>query len=218
MNTDQIIAAVSAGGGALAAGFAGWQASIARGQANEARAAEAAAEAAAEVARRQAIAAEDQAAAARDRVRAAEEQVELLRRQLDADDAERREARGPEFGVRYWGPSMAAPPELRVKRFEITQTAGPALSAITVSAAGANVLGIFTGRGIDPAHVQTGPISTGGTFLVDVAVNPEVTRRIPVLLSFECSAEDNTYGWRRSQTSHVEPPPRISSPARRSFR
>ncbi|MGW4817220.1 hypothetical protein ACWEPB_37020 [Kitasatospora cineracea] len=221
MNTDQIIATVAAGGGVAAAGVAWWQATIARGQARDAQGAQAQAVAAAATATRHAAAAEqqaqaaqEQAAAARDQVRAAEEQVAVLRRQLDAQQEHHREASGPQFEVKYRGASHSgAQPGQRLVRFDITQTTGVALARILVTVAGPNVNGLLSGPStIVGQHDQPGPMATGGTFTVDVAVDPTVMAPIPVIFTFDATGQDQGTQWRRSTTGTVLAYSRISSP------
>ncbi|MFD5085010.1 hypothetical protein ACFWOG_20515 [Kitasatospora sp. NPDC058406] len=205
MDTETMIALASAaiGGGTGAIAF--WQARIARRQARIAQET-------ADLAQRQANAAEQQA-------KAAEDQVALMLRQLDAEDAERREARGPAFETKHRHRIDGAPARWCVTRFELTQTAGPALAEVTVTVAGNGVFGIWAGgEALASAYTQPGPVSTGFTITVDVAVDPTSTDKTPVLFTLECRAQEGADNWRRSQTSHVPAYSRISSPARRSFR
>ncbi|WP_159401241.1 hypothetical protein [Streptomyces sp. NRRL B-24484] len=195
--TTAVAAAAISGAGA---GIAIWQARIAKRQA-------ATADAAAVLAARQAVAAEQQ-------VKAAEEQVALMRRQLDAEDAERVEARGPQFEIKHRGATHGAPNQWRVTRFEFTQTTGPALATITVAASGNGVLGVWTdGDDLAPS-TQVGPVAAKGTFTVDVAVERSIMTQIPVTFTLDCSAQDTPHQWRRSQADSVRAYARVSSVTR----
>ncbi|MFF2631162.1 hypothetical protein ACFVUN_36030 [Kitasatospora griseola] len=228
MTTDQIIATVAAGAGVAAAAVAGWQATIARAQARDARAGAQAAETAADTARRQAAAAEQQAQIAeehvtvvKDQVRAAEEQVALMRRQLDAQDADRREARGPQFSIEYRGAYRGSD---RIKHFEVIQDSGPALTRVLVQVEGENVLGIPVqdqAGGCIPVQDQAGGssslrpelqidrIAQGSVFSVPVAMVP-IRVTTPVHFTLECQGQDGTDVWSRSMVAHAQPPARAT--------
>ncbi|UJV47352.1 hypothetical protein CVT30_47020 (plasmid) [Streptomyces sp. AMCC400023] len=198
-------AIASAAFGAASAGVAAWQAVIARNEARAAHGDAATATAAADLARRQAVAAEQA-------TRAAEEQVELMRRRLDTEEAARREARGPEFGIRGRGASRGMPQ--RTMEFEFTQESGPAIETVQVSASGEGVQGLYDCRAPDTeggpsvqTAVEVGPVSQGGRVTVDVAVDPAIQRTVPIRFTLICRAEGSTDSWQRSYTADLHGPP-----------
>jgi hypothetical protein len=135
-------------------------------------------------AKKAARAAERQADAAEAAAQAAQEQVELMRRQLDAEDANRREARGPEFDIKFRGSSRGLPE--RTGQFEFAQNSGPALQTIQVSVTGEGIRGLYdpqapTTEGPPSAQpaVEVGPVSKGGKVAVHVAVDPAVQAQCP---------------------------------------
>ncbi|MCX5215636.1 hypothetical protein OG689_41515 [Kitasatospora sp. NBC_00240] len=193
-----IVSACISGGAAL---LAIWQARIASAQAQSARDAAAFAE-------RQAVAAEKA-------TKAAEDQVALMRRQLDSEDADRREARGPEFTVRCSGAWRGSN---HVRHFEVTQDSGPALASVLVHVEGEGVRGLQVpdpgsagGVSTEPTF-EAGRVARGGSFTVLVVLveTGPVSAATPVHFTFQCQAQDSTDTWRRSQIANVPPPPRIS--------
>ncbi|GAA1108087.1 hypothetical protein GCM10009663_57410 [Kitasatospora arboriphila] len=111
-------------------------------------------------------------------------------------------------------PNPAAPE--RLARFQLTQTAGPALAEITVTATSDHVIGLWAPPAvIGPLQRQPGPIPTGTVFTVDVAVDSAVTTDIPVVLTLGCVGQDDGTRWRRSLTGRVYAYPTASSTRRR---
>jgi hypothetical protein len=166
-------------------------------------------------AKKAAQAAERQADAAEAAARAAQEQVELMRRQFDAEDANRREARGPEFGIMFRGASRGLPE--RTVHFEFAQNSGPALQTIQVSAIGEGILGLYdpqtpTTEGPPSAQpaVELGPVSKGGKVAVHVACDPAVQATVPVRFTLVCHAEGSTDTWQRSYTADAHGPAKAS--------
>lgn len=196
----QLTAAIaSAAISAAAAGIAIWQAVIARDQA-------ATATEAAQLAERQAVAAEQQ-------VKAAEDQVTLMRRQLDAEDAERQNARGPQFTIESGHTDLS---DVNVPRgvLVLRQTSGPPLARVTVSASGQGVDGL---RGdhtydrhwdgytrVDTAEI--GPMASGGTATVYVDLDYH-THETTVTLHLDCQARNSPDVWQRSVAQDIEPRP-----------
>jgi hypothetical protein len=200
----QLTAAItSAGISAAAAGVAIWQALIARHQA-------ATATEAAELAERQAVAAEQQ-------VKAVEDQVALARRQLDAEDAEREDTRGPQFDIES---GYTDESDVNVPRgvLVLRQKSGPALSNITVNASGEGVEGLQGPDDPDSSwgyqrvqSIDIGSLAAGGTKTVRVDLDYD-TRETTVVLHLECGERDGTGTWRRSAAKAIEPPPAPPQP------
>jgi hypothetical protein len=172
-------------------------------------------------AKKAARAAERQADAAEAAAQAAQEQVELMRRQLDAEDANRREARGPEFDIKFRGSSRGLPE--RTGHFEFAQNSGPALQTIQVSVTGEGIRGLYdpqapTTEGPPSAQpaVEVGPVSKGGKVAVHVAVDPAVQATVPVRFTLDCHAEGSTDTWQRSYTADAHGPAKASFVASRS--
>ncbi|MFD5562943.1 hypothetical protein [Kitasatospora griseola] len=198
MTTDQIVAAVAAGAGVLAAGIAGWQAGIARRQARDAREDAAIAQAAAEAARRQADAAEQQARsgeeqvkAAEAHVRAAEEQVRLLQRQLDAQEAERHEARGPQFIIRRGWVDRRTQRGRVTARVYLEQTAGPGLDTVIATATGPVM------RDAENNTTRCRSLAVGGDARLTFYLSQNAPERGTIVLDLECTAATGEI-WRRS--------------------
>ncbi|WP_330346680.1 hypothetical protein OG858_47080 (plasmid) [Streptomyces europaeiscabiei] len=186
--TTAIVAAVVSAG---AAGVAVWQANIAKQSADSARI---------------------QADAAQVQADAAQEQVALMRRQIEAEDADRHQAAGPQFVIDQAHTDTRdgnTPYGVLVLR----QESGPPLASVLVTASGEGVEGL---RGEYAsasdsyrcaAETDLGPMAEGnGTRVVHVALDyhhPETT----VLLHLECRARDTDSVWRRSISSNVAPVP-----------
>ncbi|WP_329363007.1 hypothetical protein [Streptomyces sp. NBC_01483] len=153
-----------------------------------------------------------QAHIAKGAARSAEAQVVLLLRQIEGEEADRFEARGPQFSIEA---AHTDESDVNVPRGKLVvkQGSGPPLSSVIVSATGAGVEGM---RGAyDPDHdyseyrpeqsVDIGPIAKGGTHDVYVDLDYN-TRRTNIQLSLVC--RDSVGGtWQRAVAARVEPLP-----------
>ncbi|MFJ8078890.1 hypothetical protein ACIQ7Q_34380 [Streptomyces sp. NPDC096176] len=186
--------AVSAG----AAGVAFWQAHIAKGAARSAEA--------------QVRAAEAQVQSAEAQVRSAETQVALMLRQVQGEEADRAEARGPQFTIEK-GYTDASDANVPRGVLALRQTSGPALRSVIVSATGEGVEGMRGARnasspwGYDRmASLDIGPMAAGGTVTVYVDLNFD-THETRVLFHLECQAQTGSDVWQRAVAQWIEPPP-----------
>ncbi|MFG2351495.1 hypothetical protein [Streptomyces phaeochromogenes] len=168
----------------------------------------------------QARTAAQSADAARIQANAAQEQVALMRRQIEAEDADRHQAAGPQFVIDQAHTETRdanAPYGVLVLR----QESGPPLASVLVTASGEGVEGLRGEYVSDSdsyrcaAETDLGPMAEGnGTGTVHVALDfhhAETT----VLLHLECRARDTDSVWQRSISSDValtpEPPRRRTS-------
>ncbi|MEV5842215.1 hypothetical protein AB0M32_09590 [Streptomyces sp. NPDC051985] len=192
MNGELITAIAAAVVSAGAAGVAVWQADIAK----------------------------QSAVSSRIQANAAQEQVALMRRQIEAEDADRHQAAGPQFVIdqAHTDTRDNTPYGVLVLR----QESGPPLASVRVTASGEGVEGLRGEYASDSdtyrcaAETDLGPMAEGnGTRTVHVALDyhqPETT----VLLHLECRARDTDSVWRRSISSNVAPVP--EPPRRRASR
>ncbi|MFI8521007.1 hypothetical protein ACIGEZ_24775 [Streptomyces sp. NPDC085481] len=157
---------------------------------------------------------------ARTQANAAQEQVALMRRQLDAEDADRHEAAGPQFVVEQ--AHTETPDHAPYGVLVLRQESGPALASVLVTAEGDGVEGLrgeyrsgtdSYGR-LDEAEI--GPMAAGnGTHTVRVVLDYDHPRTT-VRLHLECRAQDGDGVWQRSISSDVAPTP--EPPRRRTSR
>ncbi|MDX2682181.1 hypothetical protein [Streptomyces soliscabiei] len=189
MNGELITAIAAAVVSAGAAGVAVWQADIAK----------------------------QSAVSSRIQANAAQEQVALMRRQIEAEDADRHQAAGPQFVIdqAHTDTRDNTPYGVLVLR----QESGPPLASVRVTASGEGVEGLRGEYASDSdtyPETDLGPMAEGnGTRTVHVALDyhrPETT----VLLHLECRARDTDSVWRRSISSNVAPVP--EPPRRRASR
>ncbi|MFH9118398.1 hypothetical protein [Streptomyces globisporus] len=151
---------------------------------------------------------------------AAKEQAALMRRQLEAEDAERHEAAGPQFVIEepYTDTRDSDSP---YGVLALKQTTGPALETVLVTAKGAGVEGLKNGPRGDLGNyprvprVDIGAMATGnGTTTVHVALDYDHTTTT-VILDLECRTPDGRT-WQRSISSSLAPIP--EPPRRRTSR
>jgi hypothetical protein len=133
-----------------------------------------------------------------------------MRLQLDAEIADRSEARGPQFTIKHRGAHHGS---ARTQRFDVTQDSGPALADVLIRLEGEGVYGIRLPGTVEDSsshqpEFRTGRIAQGSTFLMLVAMEP-VETATPVHVTFECQAQDGADTWRRSQVANVPPPARF---------
>ncbi|MFE7212489.1 hypothetical protein ACFU93_21345 [Streptomyces sp. NPDC057611] len=152
-----------------------------------------------------------QARIAKRAARSAEEQVVLMRRQIEGEEADRFEARGPQFSIKE---AHTDESDVNVPRGKlvIKQGSGPPLSSVIVSATGEGVEGM---RGASESnsyaeyrreqHIDIGPMAAGGTHDVYVDLDYH-TRDTTIQLHLECRNEAGET-WQRSYAARVEPLP-----------
>ncbi|MEU1516260.1 hypothetical protein ABZ490_29675 [Streptomyces sp. NPDC005811] len=195
MNTEVVVAIVSAGVSALAAGIAVWQALVAKGQARTA---------------------EDSALSARRQADAAEAQVQLMQRQIDGEEAERHDARGPIFKLighwideDQWGQRRA--------KFQLVQESGPALSSVSVTVSGDYVDGIRP----DPdelaaqSSLNLGESSAGAVLQLCVGIEYQHVSPVQVAVRIDCAARDSDSTWTRDLADNVQQRPATMRTLRR---
>ncbi|WP_329138136.1 hypothetical protein OG552_29700 [Streptomyces sp. NBC_01476] len=187
MSTEAVVAIAGAGVSAVAAGVAIWQALVAKEQARTA---------------------EDSALSARRQADAAEAQVQLMQRQIDGEEAERHDTKGPSFTFNdrridedRWGQPRAT--------VLLVQDSGPALSRVLVTASGQYVTGIR----VDPDEMAAQPSldfggSSAGTAL-EICVGIEYRHVLPVqvTLRIDCTARGTGATWTRDVAGSVQRPP-----------
>ncbi|MFD3441662.1 hypothetical protein ACFWU3_29635 [Streptomyces sp. NPDC058685] len=177
----ELIAAIAAVGvGVVGTSYAAWQAHIAKSAARLA---------------------EEQATAAK-------EQVALMRRQIEGEEGERFEARGPQFAIEDVSVHTASDPPY--VSLTLRQTAGPALDTVLVSASSADGavegmrggLNLTTRSGYDQEEeLDIGPMATGGEAVVGVLLFfPNETALIT--LELECRSRLGEV-WERSYSRKV---------------
>ncbi|MFJ3106538.1 hypothetical protein [Streptomyces sp. NPDC086835] len=192
MDGELITASAAVAVSVVGAGYAGWQAHIAS---RAARSAEA-----------QARSAEAQARSAEEQARAAEEQVALMRRQLEADEAARHEAGGPNFSLSFDRSRHNPTLQQRVAVLKLKQEDGPALEFVRISVSGTGVAGLLItlGRIGEPdAEQDLGPMAQGAVKDVHVvlehsAPDDGATAR----LSIRCDAGTGA-PWRRDYSCDI---------------
>ncbi|WP_457029732.1 hypothetical protein [Kitasatospora sp. P5_F3] len=194
MSGELVIAITTAGVSVSAAGIAIWQAVIARRQATTAKDA-------ASFAQRQAAAAEVGAVAA-------QEQVALMRRQLDAEDTERRQARGPEFTVTSGVVDRVTDNNYVRAVVTLRQTSGPSLSSIVVIASGP----VMTNT--QDTRAQFGPIAAGGSETITFDLDWDAPSEGRIVLNLECVGNSGDW-WERSVSHDLVPVPDLSPRFRR---
>lgn len=111
-----------------------------------------------------------QAHIAKGAARSAEAQVALLLRQIEGEEADRFEARGPQFSIEA---AHTDESDVNVPRGKLVvkQDSGPPLNSVTVSAIGSGVEGMRGGYDPDSGHsdylreqsIDIGPMAAGGT-------------------------------------------------------
>ncbi|MEV5605690.1 hypothetical protein AB0L33_30055 [Streptomyces sp. NPDC052299] len=159
---------------------------------------------------------------AKDAAKAAREQVELMRRQIEGEEKDRFENRGPVFSVEraYTDESDVNVPRALVK---IEQASGPRLASVAVSATGDGVEGMRGAYDPDLAwdyrrepSIDLGTSSPGA--LHDVYVELDYhTRETDVHLTLVCADEAGAR-WVRSLGTRVEPEPEPPRGRGRRFR
>jgi hypothetical protein len=163
-----------------------------------------------------------QAHIAKGAARSAEAQVVLLLRQIEGEEADRFEARGPQFSIEA---AHTDESDVNVPRGKlVVKQDSPPLSSVTVSAIGSGVEGMRGAYDPDSGHsnylreqsIDIGPMAAGGTH--DVYVDLEYhTHRTRIQLSLVC--RDHTGDtWQRGVAARVEPlpdPPRGRGPTAR---
>ncbi|WP_329539339.1 hypothetical protein [Streptomyces sp. NBC_01358] len=154
---------------------------------------------------------------------AAQDQVELMRRQIEAEEKDRFENRGPVFSVAraYTDESDVNVPRALV---QIEQGSGPRLVSVVVSATGNGVEGMRGAYDPDSGwgyrrepSIELGTSTPGA--LHDVYVDLDYhTRETGVHLTLACVDEAGAR-WVRSLGTRVEPEPEPpQGPGRRRFR
>lgn len=145
-------------------------------------------------------------------VHAAEAQVALLLRQIEGEEADRFETRGPQFSIES---AHTDESDVNVPRGKLVvkQDSGSPLSSVTISATGTGVEGM---RGpYDPDNgysdyrreqsIDIGPMAAGGTHDVYVDLDYH-TRRTRIQLSLVCRGQSGDT-WQRGVAARVEPLP-----------
>jgi hypothetical protein len=204
MDGELITASAAVVVSVIGTGYAGWQAHIARRAALSA-------EAQARSAEVQAHSAEEQARSAETQARAAEEQVALMRRQLEADEAARHEAGGPNFSLSFDRSRHHPGLQRRVAVLKLKQEDGPALESVRISVSGPGVAGLLITRGTigEPdAEEDLGSMAQGAVKDVHVALEPSaVNDGATARLSIRC--DDGTgASWRRDYSCEIGRRPR----------
>ncbi|MEU1273490.1 hypothetical protein [Streptomyces sp. NPDC005799] len=162
-----------------------------------------------------------QAHIAKRAARSAEEQVALMRRQIEGEEADRFEARGPQFSI-----ESAHTDESDVNfprgKLVVKQDSGPPLSSVIVSATGKGVEGM---RGAYDSTsesdyrreqgIDIGPMAPHGTHDVYVDLDWD-TRDTTIQLKLVCRNEVGDT-WHRGVGARVEPLP-DEPPSRRRGR
>ncbi|MFJ4622304.1 hypothetical protein [Streptomyces sp. NPDC088812] len=154
-----------------------------------------------------------QAHIAKGAARSAEAQVALMRRQIEGEEADRFEARGPQFSIEA---AHTDESDVNVPRGKlvIKQDSGPPLTSIIVRATGEGVEGMRGAYMYDPhSHtdygreqtIDIGPMAAGGTHDVYVDLDYH-TRDTTVHLSLECQGQAGDT-WQRAIAARVEPLP-----------
>ena len=194
---------------AVAAGVAVWQARIAK---------------------RQAELADDSAASAKRQAVAAEAQVQIMRMQLAGEEADRIEARRPQFTVE---PGYVSWEDVNVPRGELTirQVGGVALSSVTVTASGDYVDGLRGERINDEyserdfarvPRLELGSMSDGTDAPIHIDLEYRHVTPIRVELELVCVAREGGHTWTEHYVTRLdhrpEQPPAYSRRARRPLR
>lgn len=195
MDGELITAIAAAGVSGAAAVIAVWQANIAKDSADSAK--------------KQAV--------------AAEEQVILMRRQIEGDEASRKEERGPRFVIES---AHTDESDVNVPRGKliIKQEHGPALASVNVSATGEGVDGMRGAYDSDSysdylreQSIEIGPIAAGGTHTVYVDLDYH-TRETSIQLHLVCEDQRGEV-WERAVGARVAPLPEPERPRQgRSYR
>ncbi|MFF4276175.1 hypothetical protein [Streptomyces sp. NPDC001536] len=190
---------------AVAAGIAIWQARIAK---------------------RQAVLADDSATSAKRQAVAAEEQVQLMRRQLDGEEAERIEARRPEFTVE---PGYVSLEDVNFPRGELTikQVGGTALSSVAVTVSGDYVEGLRGELSRDEyggdsyarvPRLELGSMSVGTDAPIHVDLEYRHVTPIRVELELECVAREGGHTWTEHLVTRLDPRPEPPVDVMRAWR
>ncbi|WP_329112198.1 hypothetical protein [Streptomyces sp. NBC_01353] len=153
-----------------------------------------------------------EARTAKTAAQSAEEQVALMRRQIEGEEEERREARGPQFAVE----------DVRIRDrrdaggITLRQVHGPALSSVTATVSGDGVEGlplaawflseqeggeIQTER---PESIEIGPLAVGATAIVEFEIERR-TAPTKILVQLGCHSADGTDWWQRSIAAVIDP-------------
>jgi hypothetical protein len=157
-----------------------------------------------------------QARIAKGAAQSAKDQVALLLRQIEGEEADRFEARGPQFSIEA---AHTDESDVNVPRGKLVvkQDSGPPLDSVTVSATGTGVEGIRGAYDPDNGYsdyrqeqrVDIGPMAAGQTHDVYVDLDYH-TRRTSIQLSLVCRDHAGDT-WKRAVATRVEPlhdPPR----------
>ncbi|MEU9372064.1 hypothetical protein AB0D71_47230 [Streptomyces avermitilis] len=184
MDGELVTAIAATAVSVVATGYAAMQAQIAKGAARSAEA----------------------------QVHAAEAQVALLLRQIEGEEADRFENRGPQFSIEstHTDESDANVPR---GKLVVKQDSGPPLSSVIVSATGTGVEGMRGAYNRDNGYsdyrqeqsIDIGSMAAGGTHDVYVDLDYQ-TRRTRIQLSLVCRDQSGNT-WQRGVAARVEPLP-----------